>query len=51
MSLFFGNAARDRGQTPVLVRLVELGRIDACALETRTNHFQLSLIANSDVDV
>ena len=51
MSLFFRDAARDRGQPPVLVRFVEFGRADACALETRTKLFQLVLVANGEVNV
>lgn len=51
MPVLFGQAARDGRQTPVLVRFVKLGRADACALETRTDHFQLALVTDGEVDV
>lgn len=51
IALLFGEAAGDCGETPVLVRLVELGRLNPLLVQARTELHQLVLIAGSQVDV
>lgn len=51
MSLGFVQTARDGCQPPVLIRLVEFGRGNACLMQARTKQFQLALVANCQVDV
>lgn len=51
MSLVFSEEARDRGETPVLVRFVKLGRANTCRMKGITQHFEASLVANRQVDV
>ena len=51
MALLLSEAASDCGETPVLVRLVEFGRLDAMLMQACTELRQLMLITGSQVDV
>jgi hypothetical protein len=45
VTVVFGKKTGDGGETPVLVRLLELGRTDANVLETGTELLEVRLVA------
>lgn len=49
-TLFLGQDAGDCGETPALVRLVELGAADALVTKTGTDRLELSDVASSHMD-
>lgn len=51
MSLIFGENTCDRGQAPILVRLMEFGRRDACIVQLLTERFELLLVLDREVNV
>lgn len=51
MPLVFSEDARDCGESPILVRLVEFGRANTCRMKCITQHFEASLVANRQVDI
>ena len=51
MALGFAQAAGNGRKAPVLIWLVELGRVDACGRKARTKLHQLLLVTNGEVDV
>lgn len=51
MSLIFSEDARDRSQAPVLVRFMELGRLDACVVQLLAKRFELRFVLDREVNV
>ena len=50
-TLLFGEQARDGGQAPILVRLVEFGRIKAFGMQHLLQANQIFFVANGQVNV
>jgi hypothetical protein len=51
LAIVFGQKTGDGGETPVLVRLVELGGLDARGMKPGTARLELRQVASSQVNV
>lgn len=51
MTVFFSQKTRDSGETPVLVRLMELSGRDTSVMKTGTDQLEVRLIAGRQGDV